>query len=48
MPFVATWMDLEIIRLSKISQKEEDRYHTISLLCEIQNATQTNIFMKQK
>ena len=30
MPFVAIWMDTEIIILSKISQKEKDKYHMIS------------------
>ena len=29
MPFAATWMDLEIIILSEVSQKEEDRYYMI-------------------
>ena len=33
--FAATWMDLEIIILSKVSQKEKDKYHTISLICII-------------
>ena len=33
MPFAATWMDLEIIILiSKVSQKEKDKYHMISLM----------------
>ena len=27
MPFVATWMDLQIIILSEISQTEKDKYH---------------------
>ena len=27
MVFVAMWMDLEIIILSKVSQKEKDKYH---------------------
>ena len=35
MPFAATWMDLEIIRLSEVSQKEKDKYHMISLTCGI-------------
>ena len=27
MPFAVTWMQLEIIILSKVSQKEKDKYH---------------------
>ena len=27
MPFAATWMDLEIIMLSEVSQTEKDKYH---------------------
>ena len=30
-----TWMDLEIIILSEVSQKENDKYHMISLICGI-------------
>ena len=26
MPFAATWMDMEIIILSELSQKEKDKY----------------------
>ena len=33
MPFAATWMDLEIIILNKVSQKEKDKYHMISHIC---------------
>ena len=33
MPFAATWLDLEIIILSEVSQKEKDKYHMISLIC---------------
>ena len=32
MPFVATWMNLEITILSEISQTEKDKYHMISLI----------------
>ena len=32
MPFAATWIDLEIIILSKISEKEKDKYQMISLI----------------
>ena len=35
MPFAATWMDLEMIILSEVSQKEKDKYHMISLICRI-------------
>ena len=35
MPFAATWLDLEIIILSKVSQTEKDKYHMISLICGI-------------
>ena len=35
MSFAATWMHLEMIMLSEISQKEKDKYHTISLICGI-------------
>ena len=30
MPFAATWLDLEIVILSEISQTEKDKYHMIS------------------
>ena len=33
MPFAATWMDLEIIIPSEVSQKEKDKYDMISLIC---------------
>ena len=35
LPFATTWMDLEGIMLSEISQTEKDRYPMISLICEI-------------
>ena len=31
-PFAATWMDLEVIILSEVSQTEKDKYHMISLI----------------
>ena len=33
MPFAATQLQLEIIILSEVSQKEKDKYHMISLVC---------------
>ena len=35
MPFAVTWMDLEIVILSEVSQTEKDKYHMISLTCGI-------------
>ena len=44
LPFAATWMDLEIIILSEVSQAEKDKYYMISLICGIQtnNTDQLN------
>ena len=35
MPFAATWMDLEILILSEVSQTEKGKYHMISRICGI-------------
>ena len=35
MPFVATWMKLETLILSEVSQKEKDKYHIISFISGI-------------
>ena len=35
MSFAATWMDLEIIILSEVSQTEKHKYHMISLISRI-------------
>ena len=35
MPFAATWIQLEIIILSEVSQKEKDKYHMVLLICRI-------------
>ena len=35
MPFVATWVDPEIIILSEVSQTGKNKYHMISLICGI-------------
>ena len=32
MPFAVTWMDLEIVIQSEVSQKEKEKYHVISLI----------------
>ena len=35
MSFAATWIQLQIITLSEVSQKDKDKYHMISLICGI-------------
>ena len=35
LPFATVWMDLENIVLSKVSQSEKDKWHSISLICGI-------------
>ena len=47
MPFAATWMDIEILILSEVNQKEKDKHH-ISLICGLKKMTQMNLFTKQK
>jgi len=32
MPFAATWIELETLILSEVSQKEKEKYHMISLI----------------
>ena len=50
MPFAATWMDLEMILLSDVSQTEKGRYHVISLISGSwkKKKIQMNLFTKQK
>ena len=43
MPFAATRMQLEIILLSEVSQKEKDKYHLISLACGYYLNTESKI-----
>ena len=35
MPYAATWIELETLILSEVSQKDKDKYHMISVICEI-------------
>ena len=35
MSFAATWIDLEIVIMSEISQTEKDKNHMILLICGI-------------
>ena len=35
MPFAGTWLDLETVILSEVSQAEKEKYHMIFLICRI-------------
>ena len=35
LPFATTWLELEGIMLSEISQAEKDKYQSISLICGV-------------
>ena len=42
MPLAATWMGLEMIILSEVSQTDKDKYYMKSLTCGICSMTQMN------
>ena len=45
MPFTALWMQLEILILSEISQKEKDRYHIdITYMCNLKYGTNEPVY----
>ena len=48
LPFVATWMDLEGIMLSEVSQAEKHKYCMISLLCGILKIQQTSEYKRSR
>ena len=48
MPFVATWMKLEIIILSEVRQTERDKCYMILLICGIYDMIHMNLFTKLK
>ena len=42
MPFAVTWVGLEIVKLSKVSLTEKDKYHMILLIGGIEKKIETN------
>ena len=48
MSFAATWVQLEMIIQSEVSQKEKDKYHMLSLISGIEDMAQMNISKQQK
>ena len=48
MLFVGTWIELEILILSEIRQKGEDKYHMISHISRIWDMAQMNLSTEKK
>ena len=48
MLFIAKQLDLQIIKVREISQKEEKKYNMIHLYVEYNEKIKYNIFMKKK
>ena len=48
MPFAATWMELETLILSDVSQKEKDKYHMISVISGISYYSTKEPFHRRK
>ena len=47
MPSAATWIDLEIVILSKVNHTEKDKYHDITYMWNLKKMLM-NLFTKQK
>ena len=48
MPFAAAWMQLEIIILTEISQKEKDKYHDITYMWNLKQDTNEPIYETER
>ena len=48
MSFAATWMDLEIVMPSEVSQTEKEKYHMTSHICRNIKRNDTNELIYQK
>ena len=49
MPFIATWMEVEIAILNVLNQTEKNIHHMILLICgNLKKMIQINLFTKQK
>ena len=47
MSFAATWMDLKVIILREVSQKETDKYHDITYMWNLKYDTNEHIYETQ-
>ena len=47
MPFTATWMELETLMQSEVSQKEKDKYHMLSHIWNLIYGTNETFHRKE-
>ena len=47
MPFAATWMELETLKLSEVSRKEKDKYHDITYIWNLIKGTNEPFHRKE-
>ena len=47
-PFVETWMDIETVIQSEVSQKEKNKYCILTHICGTRKMVQMNQFAEQK
>ena len=47
-PFAATWMDLEMILLSEVNQREKYKYHLTALTCGTNKSHTNELIYKTK
>ena len=46
-PFATTWIDLETVTLSEVSQRQKDKYD-ITYMWNLKKEVQMNLFTKEK
>ena len=46
-PFATTWMVLEVIMLSEISDTEKDKYCVFTYMCNLKNKTNERIYQNR-